>query len=122
MAEDIHADQSARTWYFRGLRAAFSVPALILASAHIGFAGLAKEFGFSLAETMFMIGIVWALPANVVLVGAVASGASLWAAAFAVALSSVRLMPMVVALVPELRTERTRKWVLYLLSHCVAVT
>ncbi|MBS3647505.1 AzlC family ABC transporter permease [Pseudaminobacter sp. 19-2017] len=122
MADQIRSIARTRTWYFRGLRAAFSLPALILASAHVGFAGLAKEFGFSLAETMFMIGFVWALPANVVLVGAVASGATLWGAAFAVALSSVRLMPMVVSLIPELRAKQTRKWVLYLLSHCVAVT
>jgi predicted branched-subunit amino acid permease len=73
-------------------------------------------------EAVFMTGIVWALPAKVVLVGAVISGASLPAATFAVALSSVRLMPMVVALVPELRGPGTRRWVLYLLSHCVAVT
>lgn len=98
------------------------MPGLILASAHVGFASLAKEAGFSLAESMFMTAVVWALPANVVLIGAVLSGASLPAAAFAVTLSSVRLMPMVVALIPELRTERTRKWVLYALSHCVAVT
>jgi predicted branched-subunit amino acid permease len=54
--------------------------------------------------------------------GAIKSGATLIGAAFAVALSAVRLMPMVVALVPEMRTPRTRPWVLYLLSHFVAVT
>lgn len=109
-------------WYGRGLLAAFSIPGLILSSAFIGFAGLAKEAGFSLAQTVFMTGAIWALPAKVVLIGAIMSGASLPAATFAVALSSVRLMPMVVALVPELRGPDTRRWVLYLLSHCVAVT
>jgi predicted branched-subunit amino acid permease len=111
-----------RTWYLRGVRASFSIPGLILASAFVGFAGLAREAGLSFAETVFMTGVVWALPAKVVLVGAILSAASLPAAAFAVALSSVRLMPMVVALVPEMRDERTPKWVLYLLSHFVAVT
>jgi len=57
-----------------------------------------------------------------VLLGAIMTGASLPAAAFAVALSSVRLTPMVVSLVPELRTEKTRSIVLYFLSHFVAVT
>ncbi len=111
-----------RHWYFRGVLAACSLPGLILVSAHIGFASLAKEAGFTLAETVFMVGAVWALPANVVLIGAIASGASLLAAVLAVTLSSVRLMPMVVALVPELRAGRTRGWVLYALSHLVAVT
>ena len=109
-------------WFARGVAASFSIPGLILASAFVGFAGLAKEAGISLPETLFMVAIVWALPAKVVLIGAVLSGSTLPAAAFAVALSSVRLMPMVVALVPEMRTEKTRKWVLYFLSHFVAVT
>ncbi|WP_353641535.1 AzlC family ABC transporter permease [Mesorhizobium sp. WSM2239] len=111
-----------RHWYLRGVRAAVSVPGLILASAFVGFAGLAKEAGLTLAETVFMTGVVWALPGKVVLIGAILSGASLPAATFAVALSSVRLMPMVVALVPELRGGRTPNWVLYVLSHFVAVT
>ncbi|BBD37738.1 AzlC family protein [Aminobacter sp. Y103A] len=111
-----------RLWYLRGVRAAFSIPGLILASAFIGFAGLAKEAGLTLAQTVFMVGMVWALPAKVVLIGAILSGASLPAAAFAVALSSIRLTPMVVALVPELRGPRTPRWVLYVLSHFVAVT
>lgn len=101
---------------------AISVPGLILASAFIGFAGLAKEAGLTLAQTVFMVGMVWALPAKVVLIGAILSGASLPAAAFAVALSSIRLAPMVVALVPEMRGPKTPRWVLYFLSHFVAVT
>jgi predicted branched-subunit amino acid permease len=109
-------------WFMRGVVAAVSIPGLILASAFVGFAGLAKEAGFTLAETVFMVGVVWALPAKVVLIGAVLSGSTVWGAAFAVALSSVRLMPMVVALVPEMRGPRTPNWVLYLLSHFVAVT
>ena len=109
-------------WFAHGVRAAFSVPGLILASAFVGFAGLARDAGLTLAQTVFMTGMVWALPGKVVLVGAIMTGASLPAAAFAVALSSVRLGPMVVALTPEMRTPATRKWVLYLLSHFVAVT
>src|SRR5690606_15231078 len=54
--------------------------------------------------------------------GAILAGSGLFGAAFAVALSSIRLTPMVVALVPELRTAGGRRWVLYGLSHFVAVT
>ncbi|WP_309086278.1 AzlC family ABC transporter permease [Chelativorans sp.] len=122
--------ESARTvpteargrWFLRGVRGALSVPGFILASAFVGFAGLARDAGLTLAQVVFMTGMVWALPAKVVLVGAILAGSSLPAAAFAVALSSVRLAPMVVALTPELRDANTRPWVLYLLSHFVAVT
>jgi predicted branched-subunit amino acid permease len=113
---------SYRRWFLRGALAAFGLPALILASAFVGFAGLAREAGLSLIQTLFMTAFVWALPAKVVLIGAIMAGNSLAAATFAVALSSVRLTPMVVALMPEMRTPRTRTWVLYLLAHFVAVT
>jgi predicted branched-subunit amino acid permease len=116
------SEGSRRIWFIRGMRAAFSIPGLILSSAFVGFAGLAKAAGLTLWQTVFMVGVVWALPAKVVLVGAILSGSSVFAAAFAVALSSIRLMPMVVALVPEMRGPRTPKWVLYVLSHFVAVT
>ncbi|MEW9835792.1 AzlC family ABC transporter permease [Mesorhizobium marinum] len=111
-----------RRWYFRGAAKVVSVPGLILCTAHIGFAGLAQEAGITMAQAVFMALFIWALPGMVVLVGAVLSGAGLLAAAFAVALSSVRLTPMVVALVPELRGPRTRRITLYLLAHFIAVT
>ena len=114
--------ESRLRWFLRGMRAGFSVPALILYSSFIGFAALAIEAGVTMPQAVFMTMMVWALPAKVVLVGAILAGNSLPAAAFAVALSSVRLAPMVVALVPELRTPSTRRWVLLLLSHFVAVT
>lgn len=109
-------------WYGRGVRAAFSVPGLVLVLSFVGFAALARETNFSLAETAFMVAVIWALPAKVVLIGAVTSGAALPAVALAVGLSSVRLMPMTVSMIPEMRAPGTRPWVLYLLSHFIAVT
>ena len=126
MAEDLpNSPRKAsdyRCWFLKGVVASASIPALILMSAFVGFAALAMQAGVTQTQAVFMTLIVWALPAKVVLIGAIISGSSLPAAAFAVALSSVRLTPMVVSLVPELKTERTRPWVLYLLSHFVAVT
>lgn len=110
------------SWYRRGARAALSIPGLVLIMSFVGFAALARETGFSLAEAVFMTVVIWALPAKVVLIGAVVSGAALPAAALAVALSSVRLMPMTVSMIPEMRGPITRTWVLYLLSHFIAVT
>jgi len=111
-----------RRWFLIGASKAASVPGLILCTAHIGFAGLAQEAGMTMAQAVFMVFAIWALPGMVVLLGAVLTGSGLIAAAFAVGLSSVRLTPMVVALVPELRGPRTSKLTLYLLAHFVAVT
>lgn len=109
-------------WCRQGARATISLPGLILVSAFVGFAGLARGAGLTLPETLFMTAVVWALPAQVILIGVILAGGGLFAAAFAVTLSSARLMPMVVAIVPEMRAERTRPWTLYLVSHFVAVT
>lgn len=111
-----------RRWFLRGVRKAMSVPGLILCTAHIGFAGLARDAGFDTAQAIFMVGAIWALPAMVVMCGAILSGAGPLTIAFAVALSSIRLTPMVVALVPDLRGPRTRRLTLYLLAHFIAVT
>ena len=109
-------------WFLMGARGIFSRPALILTSAVVGFCGFAYEAGISLEHAVFMTGAVWALPGQFVLIGAMLAGASLPAAALAVALSSMRLMPMVAALVPEIRTKDTPTWLLLAVSHFVAVT
>ena len=109
-------------WFRRGVACLISIPAIILMGAFIGFTGLARDAGFTLAQTEFMVFTVWALPSKVVLVGAVMAKSSLLPTFVAVCLSSFRLMPMVVALVPEMKTASTRKRTLYMLSHFVAVT
>jgi predicted branched-subunit amino acid permease len=91
-------------------------------SAFVGFSGFAVEAGIPLGQTVFMTGMVWALPAKVLLVGSILAGASLPAAFITVTLSSIRMMPMVASLVPEIRTEKTPTWLLLLLSHFVAIT
>ena len=100
----------------------FSIPAFILMTAHVGFAGFASENGVSLLQATFMVATIWALPANIVLIGAISGGYSLIGAAVAVALSSIRLMPMVAAFIPEMRGPKTRRITLLLLSHFIAVT
>ncbi len=114
---------SGRGWMLRGARAAISIPALILTAAFVGYAGLARETGLSLAETLAMTGLIWALPSIVVLTGALSSGMGLIPAGIAVALASVRLMPMTMALMPLVKVPgKTRTWQLLIASHFVAVT
>jgi predicted branched-subunit amino acid permease len=110
-------------WAFRGMRSAVSIPALILTAAFVGYASLARESGLTLGQTLAMTGLVWALPSIVVLTGAITSGLGMVPAAIAVALASVRLMPMTMALMPILRGEgKVRRLPLLFASHFVAVT
>ncbi len=109
-------------WFARGTTGIASVPALILMVSFVGFGVLCRESGLSLGQAVFMTASIWALPSQVVLVGAVASGASLLVTAIAVALSAVRLTPMVAAWVPMVRQPDTPRWRLLALSHFVAIT
>lgn len=114
--------QSSVVWFLTGMRGLFSLPAFILMLSFVGFCSLTAQAGIPPQQVVFMTGMVWALPAKVILVSSMMSGASLAAAFLAVSLSSVRLMPMVAALIPELRTSKTPTWLLLFLSHFVAIT
>lgn len=119
---DMLPDRPAYRWFLMGMRGIFSLPAMILMSAFVGFTGLAVSAGLPLAQTVFMVGIVWALPAKVLLIGSIIGGGSLPAAFLAVTLSSIRMAPMVAALIPEIRGRKTPQWLLFPISHFVAVT
>ncbi len=114
---------SSLQWFLRGGRAAVSLPALILMAAFVGYAGLARGTGLTLAETLVMAGLVWALPSIVVLTGAIGTGLGIVPAGIAVALASVRLMPMTMAMIPMVKVPgRTKTWQLLYISHFIAVT
>lgn len=113
---------SAWVWTLRGMRGVVSVPAAILLISMAGFGVLCRESGLSFGQAVFMTVAIWALPSQLVLVGAIASGAALPAAAIGVALSSVRFVPMIASWVPMLKAERISTWWIALLSHSVAVT
>ena len=118
----IEDERSTLAWFLTGARGIFSLPAIILMLSFVGFCSLTVQAGIPPEQVVFMTGIVWALPAKVILVSSILSGASLATAFLAVTLSSVRLMPMVAALVPELRGSKTPTWLLLVLSHFVAIT
>ena len=109
-------------WFVAGMAAFFSLPAFILMAAFTGFGGLAHASGVTMAQAVAMSGLIWALPSMVVLVGAIKAGTPLLATAVAVSLSAVRLMPMTMSLVPIVRDDKTPKWLLYWISHFIAVT
>ncbi|MCM2397604.1 AzlC family ABC transporter permease [Rhizobium sp. S95] len=109
-------------WAAKGAAGIFSLPAIILMTSFVGFAAFALESGISREQAMLMTLMVWALPAKMILIGMMASGANILAMFLAVSLSSIRMMPMVASLVPEMRNERTPTWLLLFLSHFVAIT
>ncbi len=110
------------SWFPRGMANLFSLPALILISAFVGFGGLAREADLPLMQLIFIVPSIWALPSHLVALGGIVSGASLLVIAPAVALAAIRMMPMVMALVPEIRAPGSTRWHMLLVSNMVAIT
>lgn len=109
--------------FFAGVSSALtSVFALVLAGTYVGIGALAHGFGFSVWWLTLSSLLVWASPAQVILVSTLGAGGSLIETAIAVTLSAIRLFPMVVALLPLLRDGRTRTRDLLLPMHFTSVS
>ena len=106
-----------------GVRTAFtSVFGFVIAFTYIGFGALCHDYGLSMGWAMLSTALQWAGPAQVILVTGLGPGTALLETAVAVSLSSVRLFPIVVALIPVVRHERTRLWQLIVPVHFMAIS
>jgi len=109
--------------FFAGIKSAWtSVFFLVLAGTYIGMGALAHDFGLSSWWLALSTLLVWAAPAQVILVSALGTGAAPIEVAIAVCLSAIRLFPMVVALLPLLRGPSTRLRDLLLPTHFTSVS
>lgn len=108
--------------FVRGLRFAFSTPGLILLASSAGFGALARDAGMTVFGSVFMMGVLFALPAQVVLLDTMARGGSLLAGAIAVSFTGVRLLPMALAIMPWLKDRNSPDWQRLIAVHYVAVT
>ncbi|MBL3684406.1 hypothetical protein F2981_13525 [Sinorhizobium meliloti] len=79
----------------------------------VGFCSLTVQAGIPPGASRVMTGIVWALPAKVILVSSILSGAQSCDGFLAVTLSSVRLMPMVAHSFPNPYAEDADMAVLF---------
>jgi predicted branched-subunit amino acid permease len=109
--------------FLAGWRAAWtSVFVLVLIGTFVGVGALAHEYGFSLAWVLLSTVLIWAAPAQVILISALGAGATPVEAAIAVSLSGVRLLPMVVSLLALIKTPVTKPRELILSAHLTAVS
>jgi hypothetical protein len=112
----------SRAAFRNGLAAAGrSVFAYVLIGNYVGIGALAYEFGFSLPFMVMTTLVIWAAPAQIIVISTLTT-ATLLEVAIAVGLSSARFLPMVAALVPVLRAERTRQLALLLPTHLTAIS
>jgi predicted branched-subunit amino acid permease len=113
---------SASSAFLEGLRTSLgSVFFYVLLGNYIGIGALSYEFGFDLVWMVLSTLLIWAAPAQVILISTL-NTATLIEVAIAVTLSSVRFLPMVAALLPMLKDERTRQRDLVLPMHFTAIS
>jgi predicted branched-subunit amino acid permease len=109
--------------FFAGFRAAWcSIMAYVLIGTYVGIAVLAHDFGFGLWWVVASTVLVWAGPGQVILISALGAGATPVETALAVGVSSARLLPMVVSLLPLIRTKDTPHRDLVLPAHLTAIS
>jgi predicted branched-subunit amino acid permease len=101
---------------------ASTVLTLVLFATYLGIGALAHDTHFSLGWVLASTALVWAGPAQIILISTLGSGATVVQAAIAVTVSAIRLFPMVVSVLPMMRTPRTKRRHLVLATHFIAVT
>src|ERR1700752_4189295 len=99
-----------------------TVLTLVLFATYLGIGALAHDTHFSLGWVLASTLLVWAGPAQIILISTLGSGATAVQAAVAVGLSAIRLFPMVVSVLPLLRMPETKRRHLVLAAHFIAVT
>lgn len=109
--------------FFGGVKASLkTVFIMVLAGTYVGIGALAHDFGLSAWWVALSTILVWAAPAQVIVISAIGVGAALIEVAIAVTLSAVRLFPMVVALLPLVKREGMRTRDLLLITHFTSVS
>jgi predicted branched-subunit amino acid permease len=122
-ALDSPAWQGSARAFAWGLRSvASTVLTLVLFATYLGIGALAHDSHFSLGWVLASTALVWAGPAQIILISTLGSGATVVQAAIAVTVSAIRLFPMVVSVLPMLRTPRIKRRHLILPTHFIAVT
>jgi hypothetical protein len=114
---------SSAAAYFGGVKSALlSVFSLVLMGTYVGLGALAHDVGLPPVWLALSTILVWAAPAQLIMISALGTGGTLFEVALAVTLSATRLFPMVVALLPLLRGPGTRLRDMLLPTHFTSIS
>lgn len=104
------------------MRDSIGLPILTLTVTLLGVGGLARDIGYPIGAAMLSTVLIWAAPGQLLMFGAIASGAALPTVAVAVSLSSIRFLPMTMALMPLLRHPGMGVSKQLFLAHFMSIT
>ena len=105
-----------------GVLEALGAPALVLGSGYVGFGALAGDAGIPLLLAALATPLIFALPAQIIMVEMWQVGAPVVALVLAVMMSNARFLPMTATLLPQLRHPRWTGWHYTLATHLVAMS
>jgi predicted branched-subunit amino acid permease len=108
--------------FLRGVLDAVALPAWVVGLSLFAVGSLAGETGFPAGAAVLSTLLIWAGPAQVIFFGGIAAGTALPAIALAVGLSSIRLLPMTMSILPMLRERAKDAAPQILIAHYVTVT
>jgi predicted branched-subunit amino acid permease len=120
--DSVQWNTSLRAFAWGASSIASTVLTMVLFATYLGIGALAHDSHFSLAWALASTAFVWAGPAQIILITTLGSGATIIQAALAVTVSAVRLFPMVVSVLPMMRTPQTKRRHLILVAHLTAIT
>ncbi len=104
------SERKKRHPFLRGLRDSFGLPALGLIAALTGFGVQAREAGLGLDLTFAAVATVWAMPALMSFVELFSAGSSPWLVLLTLLVINVRNLPMVVSVIPVIRSGPGFRW------------
>ena len=85
------------TPFRHGIVDGFGIPGWALMGTMVGFGAIAKDAGFSAAQTIVSTFTIWGMPGQVAMASLYASGSSLFVIFTAVALANMRMMLMAIS-------------------------
>ena len=105
---DIGATRNLAAWWLEGARQAVIGPAWVVAFSLFGIGGLARAAHYPLGVALAATVSIWAGPAQAIFFVASAAKTAWPVIALSASLSSMRMLPMTIALLPLLRTPKTK--------------
>ena len=109
-------------FFIKGVRDSLGLPAWVVGASLVGVGPLAQSAGFSIDLAIASTLLVWAGPAQVLFFSGISAGMALPALAFVIGLSSMRFLPMTMALIPLLPMKDHSLPVQLTIGHMASVT
>jgi predicted branched-subunit amino acid permease len=104
-----------------GANAAFGMPILALGASYLGLGSLVRDMDLSIWFGVFSTFTIWALPGQLAMIELYGTGASILVITLTVSLVNARFLPMMVNVMPVIRSPGVATWKYYLSAHLLSI-